>query len=134
MCQRPPRATVCDVRSDAEGLRALNIEIAHAETRGDSEFFQELLAPAFAMRRADGKRLDDRAAYLAGVTASAERRTSVDSISFLGDCRAVVTCVVEMDTAEGTKSFLNLRVFVRETPESAWKLLAWANEPAHEPS
>jgi hypothetical protein len=119
---------------DVDQLRELNIEIARAETRGDAAFFEELLAPAFAMRRADGKRLDDRAAFLAGVAESAERRTQVDSISFLGDCRALVECVVALDTPEGERRFHNVRVFVRESPQSPWKLLAWANEPSAPPA
>jgi hypothetical protein len=116
------------VPDDVEALRALNVEIGRAETRGDAAFFEELLAPAFAMRRADGKRLDDRVAFLAGVAESAERRTDVDSISFVGQCRAVVDCVVAMETTEGERRFHNVRLFVRESPQAPWKLLAWANE------
>src|SRR5687768_7219364 len=41
-------------------MRRLNEEIGKAETDGNKEFFEELLAPAFAMRRADNKTIDDR--------------------------------------------------------------------------
>jgi hypothetical protein len=40
------------MRDDYAGLRQLNVEIGYAETRGDTAFFEDLLAPVFAMRRA----------------------------------------------------------------------------------
>ncbi|WP_276208515.1 hypothetical protein [Arthrobacter pascens] len=36
-----------------------------------------------------------------------------------------MNCIV---TQEG-KQYENFRLFVRESPEKPWKLLAWANEP-----
>lgn len=115
--------------SDRDQLARLNAEIGAAETRGDAAFFEELLAPAFAMRRADGKRIDDRERFIAAVAKSAERRTDLHSIAFFETDRAVVACTVTMATPEGDRRFHNLRLFVRQGPSSPWKLLAWANEP-----
>jgi hypothetical protein len=33
-----------------------------------------------------------------------------------------------METTEGERRFHNVRLFVRESPQAPWKLLAWANE------
>jgi hypothetical protein len=115
--------------SDYEFLRQLNIDIGKAEARGATEFFEELLAPAFAMRRADGKRIDDRERFIASVAESADRPTKVDSITFFEANRALVVCTVTMDTADGYKRFHNLRLFTRPSSSDRWQLLAWANEP-----
>ena len=115
--------------SSYEELRLLNIRIGNAESRGDKRFFEELLAPAFAIRRADGRRVEDRKQFICAVAKSGRRTTKVNSMSLEGN-RAVVACVVEMETADGPKRFHNLRLFVRRSPRSAWKLLAWANEPS----
>lgn len=116
--------------SDHDELLRLNIAIGGAEARGDAAFFEKLLASAFAMRRADGKRTDDRERFIASVSMSADRPTDVHSIMFFERNRALVSCTVTMETPEGTTQFHNLRLFIRKTPRSAWKLLAWANEPA----
>ena len=118
------------MHSDHEELRALNVEIGNAEARGDTAFFEDLLAPAFAMRRADGKRIDDRTRFVSAVTKSAERSTEVHSITFFESNRALVVCTVALEDAQGTKHFHNLRLFIRESSDSPWKLLAWANEPS----
>ena len=117
------------MQSDYEQLRALNIEISNAESRGDSAFFVDLLAPVFAIRRKDGTSFDDRDEFIAGVAKSAERATEVHSVTFFGVNRALVECVVAMETSEGTKRFHNLRLFTRQTAAATWMLLAWANEP-----
>lgn len=116
--------------TDDETLRSLNLEIGEAEARGDRPFFEDLLAPAFAMRRADGKRIEDRARFIASVATSARRRTTVHSITCFESNRALVECTVTMETAEGSKHFHNLRLFTRGRPSDRWQLLAWANEPA----
>ena len=113
--------------AEREKLRSLNVEIGEREERGDVPYFEGLLAPAFAMRRAGG-RIDDREAYLADVKPGA-RSTEIESIDVLGN-RAIVACTVTTEDAEGTKRFHNLRLFTRERPGADWKLLAWANEPA----
>jgi hypothetical protein len=84
------------MRSDYELLRQLNIDIGEAEARGDTEFFEELLAPAFAMRRADGECIDDRERFIASVAESADRPTEVHSITFFQANRALVACTVTM--------------------------------------
>jgi hypothetical protein len=112
--------------TDRETLEAMNVEIGHAEARGDKAYFEELLAPAFAFRRVTGV-IVDRKQYIDAVAASAERKTRVRSITFAGNFRAIASCVVTMDTADGKKDFDNLRVFIR-TDDAGWKLMAWANE------
>jgi hypothetical protein len=112
------------METDLERLHELNILIGEAESRGDQAFFQDLLSPAFAMRRANGA-IQDRTAFLQNVAASLPRTTRIQSLTILGTDRAMVTCTVEM----GEKQFENLRVFVRESGEIPWTLLAWANEP-----
>jgi hypothetical protein len=113
---------------DDEGLRALNVEIGHAEARGDKRFFEDLLAPAFAMRRATGK-VEDRKSFIDAVRESDARSTEINSVTPFESNRALVVCAVAMVTPEGEKHFHNVRLFSREEPGSPWKLLAWANEP-----
>ena len=118
------------MHSDHEQLQKLNVEIGSAEARGDKAFFEELLAPVFAMRRAGGNRMDDREQFIEAVAESAERVTEVESITLFESDRALVTCVVAMETAEGPKRFHNVRLFTRQAADAPWTLLAWANEPA----
>jgi hypothetical protein len=99
-----------------EKLRALNIEIGEAETRGDKPFFEDLLAPVFAIPRADGKRMDDRETFITAVGKSAYRTTQVESVTVFEANRALVVCIVAMEVAEGTASFQNVRLFTRESP------------------
>jgi hypothetical protein len=106
------------------GLTALNVAIGEAESRGDKAFFEELLAPAFAMRRARGS-IDDRDAFLGGVKESAQRTTDVESVTLFAENRALVVCTVTMDG----ERFGNVRLFTREAADRPWQLLAWANEP-----
>jgi hypothetical protein len=121
------------VAADYDELRALNIEIGNAEARGDRSFFDDLLAPVFAMRRADGKRMDNREQFISGVVESSNRATEIQSITLFDLNRALVVCVVMMETAEGPKQFHNLRLFTRQSADGPWKLLAWANEPTSSP-
>ena len=110
-------------------LRKINFTIAEKETEGDLCYFNDLLAPTFAMLRANGE-LADRGQFLAKVAPSDERRTSIESIQIFDD-RAVVTCVVEMGMEMGqdnshARQFHNVCVFIRSDVED-WKLFAWAN-------
>jgi hypothetical protein len=118
--------------NDYDDLAALNVDIATAETEGDAAFFEKLLAPQFAMRRANGA-IIGRADFVAAVTKSQRRATAVESITFLGN-RALVQCIVSMGPTGDRNDFNNLRLFVREAPDHAWMLLAWANEPARRPA
>lgn len=111
-----------------EKLRALNVEIGERETLGDKSFFGELLAPAFAMRRAPGA-VVDRDRFIKDVKQSAPRQTDVESITPFEANRALVVCVVARGVGESAERFHNVRLFTRESPEADWKLLAWANEP-----
>ena len=116
--------------SEYERLRRLNLDIGLAETRGDTEFFERLLAPAFAMRRANGMRVDDRASFLASLGESADRATELRSIAVFESNRALVDCTVTMSTPNGPTRFHNVRLFTRRSARDDWQLLAWANEPA----
>jgi hypothetical protein len=110
-------------------LVALNEEIGKRETAGDAPWFERLLAPQFAMRRASTVHLD-RATFLAGVGPSAVRHTTGIEVLLRTDRAAVVTCVVRMQQTDGTsKDFRNARLFSRPDPSAAWQLLGWANEP-----
>lgn len=110
---------------DVAELINMNILIGQKESAGERGYFDELLAPSFAMRRAKEGKVVDGVAFLEGVEKSPERSTRITSVSFLGENRATVTCIV---TQEG-KQFDNFRLFVRQSADSSWKLLAWANEP-----
>jgi hypothetical protein len=117
----------------SESLESLNIEIGRREAGTDAEYFEKLLAPAFAMRRANERRdVVDRKTFLDALRAAEKkpRETSIEKVSLVGEERAVVSCVVKMDE----RRYHNLRVFVRNPnpqgeDEPAWLLLAWANEP-----
>ena len=113
--------------TDVELLIELNINIGRKEADGDADFFNALLAPAFAMRRASGQ-VSDRYAFLTGVAKSPERTTETPSVMMHGDSRAIVTCIVSMGTGTEIKRFHNLRLFTRSGPGREWQLLAWANE------
>jgi hypothetical protein len=104
-----------------DALVQLNNDIAARETAGDRAWFENLLAPQFAMRRTNFAHTT-RAEFLARVEASAERYI---------DLTAVVTCIVSMRQDDDTwAAFRNVRLFTRDAPDHAWQLLAWANEPA----
>ena len=114
--------------ADEDQLNALNIDIGPAETTGDRAFLDGIVAPAFAMRRANGS-VVDRAQFLDAVGPSGKRETEIHAVTIHGN-RAVVECSVTMTTTEGEKRFHNLRVFTRGAVGDPWLLLAWANEPS----
>ena len=109
---------------DVSELKALNEEIGRAETRGDRGWLEGVIGPQLAFRRANGT-VVDRQAFLDNVKKSDERETRVESVEVCGE-RAVVRCTVTMKTAEGSRDFHNLRLFVRQ--EDGWKVIGWANE------
>ncbi len=112
--------------SDHDWLKKSNIEIGAAESAGTKQFFEELLAPAFAFRRASGV-IVNRTEFIDAIKPSARRDTKIEAVTFLGDNRALVTCIVTMEVDGERRSFHNVRLFVRRPGEN-WKLLAWANE------
>lgn len=114
------------MQNDTETLTQLNIQIGEAESRGDRDWLDGVIAPELAFRRADRKTIDGRVQFLSKVKASDSRQTRIESIDVIGD-RAIVKCVVTLKLAEADKSYHNLRLFVRQAGE--WKLLGWANEP-----
>ena len=110
-------------------LTMINVEMAERETKGDKTYFDALLAPTFAFRRASGA-FDDRQIFLAGLRRGAERKCKEGSIKVMpfGSTRAFVTCVVTVQGKKGPESYHNARLFVLDATDS-WRLLAWANEP-----
>lgn len=114
------------MQKDVEALKQLNIQIGEAESRGDRDWLEDVIAPKFAFRRADRETIDDRLQFLGKVKASDARQTRIESIDLIGD-RAIVKCVVTLKSAGADKPYHNLRLFVRQAGK--WKLLAWANEP-----
>lgn len=114
------------MQKDVEALKQLNIQIGEAESRGDRDWLEGVIAPKLAFQRADRVTVDDRSQFLSKVKASDVRQTRIESIDIIGD-RAVVKCVVTLKSAGTAKSYHNLRLFVRQAGK--WKLLAWANEP-----
>ena len=115
------------MRRDEDVLRELNVRIGVAESEGDREFLDAVLAPVLAFRRANGAFVD-RAGYLEGVKESPKRDTEIGSVDLLEHDRAVVSCTVSMGDGDERKRFHNVRLFVR-AGDGAWQLLAWANEP-----
>ncbi|MDR6559822.1 hypothetical protein J2809_004205 [Arthrobacter pascens] len=116
---------------DANGLHKVNFSIGNAETEYDYQFFDALLASAFSMRRQDGT-IESRSDFLQRLKErkrqgepSSNRVTTMLSFSAVGAHRVLVRCIVGLDG----KQYDNLRLFVRDSERSPWKLLAWANEP-----
>lgn len=115
-----------DANCVIEGLRELNRLIGIKEDVGDRTFFDALLAPAFAMSRANGVN-ETRESFLNSLTPARgekRRKTTVTKAQVLGQMHAAVDCLVEQDG----KQFENHRIFIRSSARSPWKLLAWANE------
>jgi hypothetical protein len=113
-------------QNDIDTFKKRNVDIGDAETKGDKDWFEGVLAPQLAFLRADGKTFDNRDAFLDKVKQSDVRETEVESVEVYGN-RAVVTCIVTLKSTDGDKRFHNLRLFVRHDGE--WKILGWANEP-----
>jgi hypothetical protein len=125
-------------------LVRLNEEIAQREDQVAQDdaatrtFFERLLAPVFAMRRAGGEqRHTDRAGYLGAIKPGPRKTADIEVVFESPQC-AVVTCVVRVRTASDTpqngtnehwQEFRNVRLFTRPTEQDRWQLLAWANEP-----
>ena len=45
------------------------------------------------------------------------------------DNRAVVVCAVSKAATTGPLRFRNIRVFTRQSNQTAWQLISWVNEP-----
>ena len=112
--------------SDIELLRDINVELVVRESDGDVDYFRTLLAPAFAMRRANGS-FNNRDEFLAGVAKSPERRTEEPSVTLYDDTCAVVTCIVSTGAEQEIVRVHNFRLFTRSDAAAAWRLLAWSN-------
>jgi hypothetical protein len=113
--------------SDWQVLESINVEIGNAEAAGGRVFFEDLLAPSFAFRRATGA-IVDREQYIEAIAAGSARTTKVLAITFAGRARAVVSSVVTMEVGGTSQDYDNLRMFI-QCNDGSWKLLAWANEP-----
>lgn len=114
--------------SDEAVIEELMDEIARAEDRGDTDFFDALLHPMFVMQRPNGQ-FEDRSGFIGRMAAGGTRRSGRPEIHVFGN-RAVAW--VEVSKREGDQwvTFHNVRALTRETPESGWCLIAWLNEPA----
>lgn len=111
------------MNNDIEVLQALNAKIMEAENAGDREWLASILAPHFAIQRANGD-VADRDSFLQNVKAGGDRVSRiVEPIRVYGN-RAVVQFVV----STGGRQIDNLQLFVRRKGE--WQVLGWANEPA----
>ena len=109
-------------------LRQLSIDIPNAENSGDKGFFERLLAPVFAFRRASAV-VVDRQGFLDALKGGGDRETELESIQVtpLGGSRALVTSVVAMGSSNQRQRFDNARLFVKDE-NGEWRLLGWANE------
>jgi hypothetical protein len=108
---------------DMSGLDDLNVRIGDAESAGDYAFFDRHLAPAFAMSRSDGT-IETRDTFLDNPKESASRSTKILSVCLLGANRAAVSCLAGLNG----ELYENHRMFARESQNSAWQFLSWANE------
>jgi hypothetical protein len=116
----------------SKSLERLNVEIAERESTADRAWFESLLTPEFAFRRANNSHVG-RQAFLNGLAngrPGQARRTSRVTVAFETDRCAVVTCVVERRADDGSwEAFDNVRLFTRAATAEPWQLLGWANEP-----
>ena len=116
------------MENDIEVLTKLNVQIGATESAGDAAahtWFEGLLAPKLAFRRADLKTFDDRTEFIRKVAPNDPRETLVQSVDVNGDA-AFVKCIVTVKSSKGDRSYRNSRLFVRDGGN--WKLLGWANE------
>jgi hypothetical protein len=103
-------------------LVQLNLAIGQKEDAGDREWFDALLAPAFAMRRANGAFVG-RDEFLASLQkADTVRTTEIVGVEAIGQFRSEVRCIVSI----ANKKYDNLRLFVHDG--KAWLLVSWVNE------
>ena len=114
----------------SENLHALNLRMMTQESAGNVEYFEELLAPVFAMRRGDLSTILDRPTFLAGVVESPPRATEDFEILLETPSLAIVRSTVAQVRDNEPGRFTNIRVFVRPSSMDEWKLLSWINEPA----
>jgi hypothetical protein len=116
-------------QGDVDFLKRVNMQMDEAERLGNRVFFDSVLAESFATRRASGQVLG-RAEFLQAMWLPppwVSLSSVIQSISFLGKTRALVSCVVLIKVNEGIRKFLRDRLFVHG-PEGTWKLLSWSNE------
>lgn len=118
---------------DLSVLAEINAQIGHAEARGDRAYFEDLLAPAFAMVRPDGLRFDDRAAFLDALAPGPDRHTRVEQITVLEN-RASVVCVVAKGDGPDAPTHQNIRILTRPSPGQRWQLVAWLTQPWQAPA
>ena len=113
-----------------DSLRALNEDIVAQESAGNTDYFEQLLADEFAMRRADLTTFVDRETFIAGVAESPARSNEDLDVVLQTSTLAVVRCTVATTKAGVPGLFNNVRLFVRADEQDRWRLLAWVNESA----
>jgi hypothetical protein len=112
------------MQDDEAVLRQINIRIGSAESEGDSDWLETVLAPQLGFRRVNGL-YTSRSEFLASLVPGPARETEIEKIDLYGD-RAVVSCTVTVTSEKSVDRYHNLRLFVRDS--GVWKLLGWANQ------
>jgi hypothetical protein len=128
---------------DVDELINLNKEMALRENAGDSDWFENILAPEIAFRRASGV-IIDREAFLSALKNPSntlrtyEQTEGVEIAENLAVFKCIISTTSPSDNNSGNtgpaddviKKFRNIRLFVKQKFEddSRWLLLGWANE------
>jgi Domain of unknown function (DUF4440) len=112
------------VHDDEADLRRINLRIGAAESEGDTDWLERVIAPQLGFRRVNGT-YNSRSDFLASLALGPKRETEIQKIELYGD-RAVVSCTVTVTSDRSVDHYHNLRLFVRDGGE--WKLLGWANQ------
>ncbi len=128
---------------EEDELINLNKEMVLRENAGDSDWFENVLAPEIAFRRGGGV-IINRSAFLSalknsnGILRTYEQTEGIEITENL----AVVKCIISTTSSSGNnpgntvpadnviKKFRNIRLFVKQRfkDDSRWVLLGWANE------
>jgi hypothetical protein len=121
------------VTDDITTLHRINIEIGAAESRADSQYFEDLLSPHFVMGRPDGT-VNTKHEFIEGLHRGSSRSTEIREVTIFPANRALAACLVRKTVVDDASSydclFHNIRVFARTNQDSDWSLIAWLNEPA----
>jgi len=128
---------------EEDELIKLNKELALRENAGDIDWFENVLAPEIAFRRASGV-IIDREAFLSALKnpsntlRSYEQTEGVEITENLAVFKCIISTTSPSDNNSGKtepadnviKKFRNIRLFVKQRfkDDSRWVLLGWANE------
>jgi hypothetical protein len=108
-----------------------NLSIPAAENRKDTAFLKAVTHQSLVFRRANGQ-IIDQVSYLASLPGDQQREAG-DNVRFMHvtDESVVVDAVVyTLDASQRrAKSYRNVRVFVRNDGNDAWRCRIWLNHP-----